>query len=136
LLAEEPPGAKEVLNVKQAAKDGDDVLMVGRIGGSKKPFLEGLAGFTIVDRALKSCSDRPGDDCPTPWDYCCEDPKDLKEGTLLVKFLGENGKTLKKDARALLGVEPLQTVVVRGRAKRDGDGNLTVLASALYIRGK
>ncbi|HMF15206.1 MAG TPA: hypothetical protein VKE94_22985 [Gemmataceae bacterium] len=136
LLASEPAGAKGVLDVKEAAKDGDDILVEGRVGGSRKPFLEGLAGFTIVDPSLRSCSDRPGDNCDAPWDYCCESPADLKRATALVKFVDENGKTLKKDARELLGVEALQTVVVRGKAKRDADGNLTILASALHARGK
>jgi hypothetical protein len=136
LLDEEPAGAKGVLEIKKGSKDGDAVVVEGRIGGNKKPFLDGLAGFTIVDPTLKSCSDIPGDNCETPWDYCCEDPTDLQRATALVKFVDEDGKTLKQDARALLGVEPLQTVVVRGKAKRDADGNLTVLASALYVRGK
>ena len=136
LLPDEPAGAKNVLEVKQAAKDGDDVLIVGRIGGGKKPFLEGLAGFTIVDPSLKACTDIPGDTCPTPWDYCCEDKAELNRGSVLVKFVDNEGKTLKKDARDMLGLEPLRTVVVRGKAKRDGDGNLTVLASAVHVRGK
>ena len=136
LLAEEPQGAKGVLDVRQAAKDGDDVLVMGRVGGSKKPFLDGLAGFTIVDPSLKQCSERLGDNCDTPWDYCCEDPAELKRATILVKFVDDGGKTLREDARELLGLEPLQTVVVRGKAKRDADGNLTVLASALHVRGK
>jgi hypothetical protein len=135
LLGDEPPGAKGVLDVKQAAKDGDEVLVVGRVGGSKKPLLDGLAGFTIVDPTLKQCSERPGDDCDTPWDYCCEDPAALARATVLVKLVDEHGKTLKQDARKMLGVEPLQTVVVRGKAKRDADGNLSVLAAALHIRG-
>ena len=136
LLADEPAGAKNVLELKEAAKDGDDVVVIGRVGGSQKPFLDGLAGFTIVDASLKACTDRPGDTCETPWDYCCEDPTDLRKATVLVKFVDDSGKTLKKNARDLIGLSPLQTVVVRGKAKRDVDRNLTVLASALYIRGK
>jgi hypothetical protein len=38
------------------------------------------------------------------------------------------------DARELLGVKELQTVVVKGKAKRDEQGNLTVLASGVYPR--
>jgi hypothetical protein len=136
LLADEPDGAKSVMDLKQNAKDGDDVLIVGRVGGDKKPFLEGLAGFTIVDTSLKSCADIPGDTCPTPWDYCCEDPTEVKRGKALVKIVDAGGNTVKKDARELIGVSLLQTVVVRGKAKRDDEGNLTVLASAVHVRGK
>jgi hypothetical protein len=136
LLAEEPEGAKGVLDVRKDAKDGDEVLVVGRVGGRAEPLVKGRASFTIVDPSLKTCSDIPGDNCERPWDYCCENPSDLARATVLVKFVDEGGKTVARDARELLGVEPLQTVVVRGKAKRDADGNLTVLASALHVRGK
>jgi hypothetical protein len=38
------------------------------------------------------------------------------------------------DARRLLDVKELQTVVIKGRTKRDEAGNLTVIASSLYVR--
>lgn len=136
LLTEEPPGAKEVLDLKQGAKDGEDVVVIGRVGGRVEPFVKGRASFTIVDSSLKSCADKEGDNCPTPWDFCCEHPQDLARATMLVKFVDESGKTLEQDAREILHIEPLQTVVVRGRAKRDADGNLTVLASGLHVRDK
>ena len=70
LLGKEPEGAAGVIKVRQASQDGDDVLIVGRIGGGKVPWVEGLAAFSIVDASLKSCADIGSDDCPTPWDYC------------------------------------------------------------------
>jgi hypothetical protein len=70
LLAGEPAGAKGVKGVKQASKDGDDVVVVGRIGGSKKPFT-GRAAFTIVDLGFVSCNEMEGwKDYPTPWEFC------------------------------------------------------------------
>ncbi len=50
----------------------------------------------------------------------------------LVRVVDEQGKTLGQDARELFGLKELQTVYVRGRAKRDEEGNLTVLASGLF----
>jgi hypothetical protein len=130
VLAAEPPGAKGVLDARKESKDGDAVVVVGRVGGSTKPFT-GRASFTIVDPSLKVCTE---DGCPTPWDYCCEDPDDLARATALVKFVDGQGKTLAADARALLGLKEMQTVVVRGTARRDQAGNLTVLADGLYRR--
>ena len=52
----------------------------------------------------------------------------------MVKFVDENGKSVETDARELLGVKELQTVVVTGKAQRDDAGNLTVLASGLFVR--
>src|SRR5438046_4660784 len=70
VVGTEPPGAKGVLEVRKEAKDGDDVVIVGRVGGSKAPILEGAAVFTIVDPSFKPCNEREDDACATPWDYC------------------------------------------------------------------
>src|SRR4051812_40809803 len=48
-LPAEPAGARGVLQVRKEAKDGEDVVVVGRVGGSAKPFVAGRASFTIVD---------------------------------------------------------------------------------------
>lgn len=134
-LAAEPAGAAGVLAVRKDAKDGDDVVIVGRIGGSHKPFT-GKASFTIVDPSLKPCSENGEDDnCSTPWDYCCGcTPEQLKDATALVKFTDPAGDTYHDDAKALFGLKELQTVVVRGKLKRDAAGNLTVVASGLFVR--
>lgn len=133
LLKEEPNGAKDVIAAREGAKDGEEVLVVGRIGGSGNPWIEGRAAFSIVDGSLKACNDIPGDECETPWDYCCETDK-LPASTALVKVVDENGDLVKTDARDLLDVEPLSTVVVQGKAQRDDAGNLTVLARGVYVK--
>jgi len=133
LLSEEPSGAEDVIAVRNSAEDGDDVLVVGRIGGSENPWTEGRAAFSVVDGSLKACSDIPGDKCATPWDYCCATDK-LPTAAALVKVVDENGELVKADARELLNVKELSTVVVRGKAQRDDAGNLTVLASGVYIK--
>jgi hypothetical protein len=134
LLTEEPAGARSVKDVRKDVKDGDPLVVVGRVGGSPKPFVDGRAAFTVVDLSLVPCNEKEGDTCPTPWDFCCDSKEDLARATLLVKFVDQQGKTLPQDAQSLLGLQPLQTVVVRGRAKRDDEGNLVVLADALRVR--
>jgi hypothetical protein len=133
-LKEEPANGKGVLAVRQDSKDGDEVVVVGRIGGSTKPFT-GRAAFTIVDDSIKPCSEIGDDDCPTPWDYCCGVGKeDLAKATALVKLVGDDGQTRSDDARTMLGLTELQTVVVRGKAKRDDGGNLTIQMSGIFVR--
>jgi hypothetical protein len=133
-LQEEPAGGKSVLAVRQESKDGEDVVIVGRIGGSRKPFT-GRAAFTIVDDSIKPCNEIGDDACPTPWDYCCGVGKeDLAKGTALVKLVGDDGQTRGDDARTMLGLTELQTVVVRGKAKRDDAGNLTIQMNGIYVR--
>ncbi len=41
---------------------------------------------------------------------------------------------MRADARELLKVKELSTVVVKGKAKRDDAGNLTILASGVYVK--
>jgi hypothetical protein len=136
LLAAEPAGVKGVLAVRKEAKDGDEVVIVGRVGGSKKPLTAGRSAFTIVDPSFIPCNEKPGDDCncTTPWDYCCDSPEDLRRATAMIKVVDDQDGTIKHGADAFLGIQPLQTVVVRGKARRDDQNNLTVLATSLYIR--
>ncbi len=69
-LSSEPDGGMGVIMVREEAKDQDDVVIVGRIGGSVVPWVDGRAAFSIVDLSLKSCADVGSDNCPKPWDYC------------------------------------------------------------------
>ena len=132
-LTDEPSGAQSVVEAKASAKDGEEVTLVGRIGGSQSPFVAGRAAFTVVDASLVPCSERANDSCKTPWDYCCDTDR-LPGGTAVVKVVEADGNTLAKDARKELGLKELQTVIVKGTAKRDEAGNLTVLAPAVFVK--
>ena len=48
--------------------------------------------------------------------------------------MGSDGKPVATDARELLGVKELDTLVVQGKAQRDDSGNLTILASKVFVR--
>ena len=128
LLADKPVDVKGVAQAREESQDDEVVTVEGRIGGSEKPFIDRMAAFTIVDPKLAWCADDEG--CPTPWDYCCAD----KTGKVaMVKIVAADGQPVTKDARELLGVKELSKVVVRGKAKRDEQGNLTVLAEKVHV---
>jgi len=129
-LTSEPAGAQDVKLARTSAKDNDEVVVVGRIGGDANPWIDGVAAFTIIDLALKPCED---DGCQVPWDYCC-DLDDLPKSKAMVKVVDGNGSVVPTESRQLLGVKELQTVVVQGKAKRDEAGNLTILASGVFVR--
>lgn len=131
LADSEPGGAVPVGDARRESKDGDAVTLVGIIGGSAEPFVSGLAAFTIVDPKVKFCP--PEENCPTPWDYCCTQ-NEVKENIATVKLVDEKGKPVAEDARQLLGIKELSSVVVVGKAKRDDQNNLSVLASQVFIR--
>jgi hypothetical protein len=137
VLDAEPEGGQNVIAVRETAKDFDDVVIVGRIGGGLNPWVEGRAAFQIVDPTLLACSDEKEDgepcSCQTPWDYCCETDK-LPSSMALVQFVESDGSMVRHDARAVFELKELQTVVVQGKAKRDDAGNLMVMASGMFIR--
>ncbi len=133
LLAKSPEASKDVIAAREAAKDGDEIVIEGRIGGDVNPWVDGRAAFTIVDRTLIPCNERPGDTCEVPWDYCCDTDR-LPSGTATVKIVDAEGSTLAKDAKQDLALKELQTVVIKGKAKRDDAGNLIVLAPAVFVK--
>lgn len=131
LSATEPAGALPVGDARQSVSDGEAVTLVGLIGGSSKPFVDGLAAFTIVDPKVPYCA--PEEGCPTPWDYCCQTDA-VKENIATVKVVDDSGSPVASDARELLNVRELSTVVVQGEAVRDDQGNLTIAAAKVFVR--
>ncbi|MCA9150397.1 MAG: hypothetical protein KDA92_13895 [Planctomycetales bacterium] len=127
----EPADAIPVGTARELVQGEQEVTLVGRIGGSSEPFVDGLAAFTIVDPKVPHCSADEG--CPTPWDYCCTQDQ-VKGNIATVKVVDDSGKVVSGDARQLLQVKELSTVVVHGKAKRDDQGNLTVAATHVFVR--
>jgi hypothetical protein len=52
-----------------------------------------------------------------------------------VKLVDEAGKTLSQDAKSLLALKELNTVVVEGRIHREGD-RLSLVASGIFVKKK
>ncbi len=131
LASEEPQNALNVGEARTAAKTDDSITIVGRIGGSAEPFVDGLAAFTLVDMKVEYCAADEG--CPTPWDYCCKQDE-VKDNIATVKLIDAQGNPIAEDARKLLGVKELSVVVAEGTARRDDSGNLTIAATKIFIR--
>lgn len=130
LLASEPAGALDVLDIKEQLQDGERVVVMGRVGGGIKPWIDGRAAFLLTDSRIEaSCED--GDKCELGCPGCS---KEMMEASTMVKFLGDDGKVLPVDARELLGLKERQTVVVEGLASRDSTGNLSIAGRNIYIR--
>lgn len=131
LAESEPDSALSVAKAREVVLDDQSVTLVGMIGGSSEPFVDGLAAFTIVDTEVPHCS--PDEGCPTPWDYCCTQDQ-VAQSIATVKVVDESEDLIAVDARDLLGVKELSTVVVEGTAKRDDKGNLTVTTTKVFVR--
>jgi hypothetical protein len=130
-LSVQPEEVADVIPVREEAKNGEAIVVIGRIGGRKNPWVKGACAFSLVDCALTPCNEMPGENCPTPWDYCCS--PNLAKSSLLVMFVDDGDKVIRKDARELLGVKELDTVMIQGSAKRDKAGNVMLMAKRLYI---
>lgn len=121
-------GGTPVAACKERAKAGERVTVVGRIGGSRVPFVASRAIFTIVDPALKPCSEMgEPDHCATPWDYCCEPRDSLTRSMATIEIAGEDGKALPFSVRGAEGLTPLATVEVTGTVVEANDKGLFVV---------
>jgi hypothetical protein len=132
-----PAGAKDVAAVRAEAKAGDEVVVRGRVGGSLSPFVEGRASFQLVDASLHACGEGTAmDECKTPWDYCCDDPKELAAHSASIQVTGPDGKPLHVGLRGFAGLKPLSRATVKGVVARAADsGALVINASGIHVDG-
>lgn len=133
VLGEEPDGAVGVIAAKQEAEDGALLVLVGRIGGSERPWIDGRAAFTLIDASMNVVAE--GEDSAED-ELCAGDccATELLACTTLVKFVDASGRVVPVDSRELLGVDENDMVVVQGKAKKDETGNFSMLATGIYVR--
>lgn len=127
-----PLNPQNVHEVLASANDGDEVVAIGRVGGRVNPWVKGLAAFNFVDVSQVACNEIPEDPCPTPWDFCCA--PDLKENRILVQVPDESGDPIAKDAKSMLGLLELDTLVISGKVSKDDNGNVILLLSQAFIK--
>jgi hypothetical protein len=131
LLDSEPEGGQPVLDVREAYKKPEQVVIVGKIGGVENPWSKGRAGFVMIDPAE---ADHNSENCDDPGCPHCARTREKKRllATALVEFV-ENGEVVPIEAQKLFRLKEGQTVVVRGQAKIN-DENLVIEADGLYVR--
>lgn len=132
-LADEPDGAIGVIAARGSAKDGELIVMVGRVGGAGNPWIDGRAAFTMLD-ASKSvvAQGKEANGNEICMGDCCASER--AACTALVTVVDDNGSVLPVDSRELLRIAENDMILVRGKVKRDEADNFTVLADGVYIR--
>jgi flagellar basal body L-ring protein FlgH len=134
MLASRPESAKTVEEHKAAAKVGDTVAITGRVGGSEEPFLDDRAMLVLMGPGLNACSDNKGDECKTPWDYCCEKKSDVAKHAATIRVVGADGKPIKTGLKGQGGMKELSTLVVVGKVSQlDENGTMVVDATGIYV---
>ena len=133
VLAEAPADPKNIADVRKGAKNGDEVVLRGRVGGTAKPFGEGRAIVQLVDLSVPHCADNPADKCETPWDYCCS--PEAKDNSVSVQVVDASGRPLKANLEGVGGMKPLSEVVVTGKVQRlEGSDAVVVNATGVYVK--
>lgn len=131
-----PGGAKDVIAAKKGAKEGARIVVHGRIGGSKEPFTDGRAIFTIMDLGLAPCGPGKMDSCPTPWDYCCDPRDEITKNIATVQVVGAEGAPIRADLKGVKGIQPLAEVFVSGKVAKADNGGLVISADGIFTAGK
>lgn len=127
-LATEPAGAKPIAEVIAGLTANTAAVVArGRIGEEGKSSY-----FTLADGSLKACTEM-GDECPTPWDYCCTSAEDKKLNMATVE-LRVAGELVEASVLGFHGLDHLKEVVVTGEAKKDSAGNVTIVASGIWVK--
>ena len=134
VVTEAPPDAQDVTAVKKDAKDGDAVVIRGKIGGREEPIAKGRAIMTVIDPSITTCDTMPGDACKTPWDACCEPSEKIAANSATVQVVDAQGKPLAATLESLAGLKPLSKVTVSGVARRPaGSDVLIVEAKQIHV---
>ena len=135
VLAAAPEGARGVLETKETLQESqaaNDVVVEVRIGGlDDQVFDPDRAAFMIADMSIDlSVSEQGHDDenCP----FCQKKKQDLMAGIALVQLVDEQGRVVPVPADKLLGLVAGQTVILTGKGKIDGLGNLVVDATGVF----
>jgi hypothetical protein len=131
LFVAEPVSAAhmEVIAARVAPQPGAEITVTGVIGGRPKPFVEGRAVFTIMDRSLVCSSG-----CGTAWSGCSLPPEQLRGGVATVQVVAADGKPLAAAIEGAGGLVPGATVVISGTvAAGSGEKALIVTAQAIHV---
>jgi hypothetical protein len=117
------------------AKPGEEVTLTGVVMGSEKPFVEGRAAFILGDPAeLSACNLKPGDQCETPWDVCCETREDILGATVTVQILTPEGRVLAAELEGTGGLAKLAKLTVTGKVAESSAPEAVVInASAIRV---
>lgn len=130
-----PDEAKAIHQVRADVAPGDDVTIHGMVMGRGKPIVEGRAAFVLGDRTiLTPCNEKEDDQCPTPWDVCCDSSEDKQRGTATIQLLGDDGRVIAASIRGVEGLKELSKVTLKGRvAEGSGAEVLVVNATEIHV---
>lgn len=121
--------AINVFDLRGEGLSGKEVVVRGTV----QEFVEGFAAFVLVEDTLLSCNEIPGDECESPWDYCCADPDEVTRGSAFVEFR-DGDKAGAWQVEGFHGIAQLSEVVVTGILEVDDANNLSLAANSIRLQ--
>ena len=103
-----------VLEARNRNIIGELLTVEGYIGSRKDPFSQNRASFILCDHTIDSCDRVLGDNCPTPWDACCEDRNKIINGTINIQVVDKNGTLVQGNLNGVGGLKPGAKIKVLG----------------------
>lgn len=133
LLEKAPEAAPDVVDAKKGLKKGDKIVLKGRIGGSKNPFVKERAVFSLIGRGPKACNEIPGDKCPIPWDYCCSPRNEITAHSVTVQVVDAKGMPVRTDIKGRWEIKELSELVVVGTVADVRGDAMVVNATGVHV---
>lgn len=133
-----PDKPSEIATIRSSAKPGETVTFQGRVMGSEPVFMDGRAVMIMGDpKKMTPCNEKHDDECPTPWDVCCDDPDVVTASIVTVQAVDDSGKPVKGSLKGLSGLKELDSVTVTGViAETSNEENMVVNATGLFVHTK
>jgi|TARA_B100001964_G_C14258414_1_gene613756 hypothetical protein len=128
LITQEP--LSEAITVKVAREQnepGNTLILEGFVGGRENPFVDGRAIFVFGDDSLETCDNIPGDACKTPWDACCENPKNIKAATITIQVVDENNEVVKGTLNGVGGIKAGGRLKIMGQVAKNSSTEAMIL---------
>lgn len=103
-----------VLEARRRNLVGKNLSVEGFIGTRRDPFSANRASFILGDDTIETCDQILGDNCPTPWDACCEDRNKIRERILSIQILDNNHSLIHGNLNGVGGLKPGLKIKVLG----------------------
>ena len=119
--------AMTVKALRGSAEAGKSVVVKGRV----KDFVDGRSVFTLIDESLTPCNEREDDNCPEPWDYCCDEPDEVAASCVTIE-VREDGRPLKEGLKGFHDLDHLQHLTVEGKVEILSGDNVVIEVKKMH----
>ena len=122
LLKERPAEVTTLPESFGKVKAGEEITIMGLVGGATKPFVDNRASFTITNKIGKKA--------------CCSNKAcNTSEGIPAnIQVLDKDGKVIKKSLEGFNGLKAGDNVIIKGKVgNATTDNNLQIDATGIYI---